>query len=62
MGDLYLEDFTVGRTFHSPSVVVTEADIVDFAASGIHTIALTFKLFLVRPTRTERTRRQDRWT
>lgn len=67
---MYFEDFTVGRTFESPSVTVTEADIVAFArrfdtqpfhldaeaarqspyggliASGIHTIALTFKLFL----------------
>ena len=67
---MYFEDFSVGRTFESPSVAVTEADIVDFArrfdaqpfhldaetarqspyggliASGIHTIALSFKLFL----------------
>ena len=70
MSALYFEDFTVGRRFESPSLAITEAEIVEFArrydpqpfhldaetaartpyggliASGLHTLTLTFKLFL----------------
>jgi acyl dehydratase len=67
---LYFEDFTVGRRFESPSLAITEAEILEWArrydpqpfhldaetaartpyggliASGLHTLTLTFKLFL----------------
>ncbi len=70
MGALYFEDFTVGRQFESPSLALSEAEVLDFArrydpqpfhldaeaarqspyggliASGLHTLTLTFKLFL----------------
>ena len=70
MSALYFEDFTVGRRFESPSLAITEAEILEFArrydpqpfhvdadaardspyggliASGLHTLTLTFKLFL----------------
>ena len=70
MSALYFEDFTVGRRFESASLVITEAEIVEFArrydpqpfhldaetaartsyggliASGLHTLTLTFRLFL----------------
>ncbi len=70
MSALYFEDFTLGRRFESPSLAITEAEIVEFArrydpqpfhldaeaaartpyggliASGLHTLTLTFRLFL----------------
>jgi acyl dehydratase len=71
MGPLYFDDFTVGDSFTSPGMTVTEGQIIDFAmrydpqpfhidveagrqsifgslvASGIQTVALTFRLLLM---------------
>jgi acyl dehydratase len=71
MVPVYFDDFTVGDSFTSPGMTVTESLIIDFAmrydpqpfhinveageksifgglvASGIHTVALTFRLLLM---------------